>query len=101
MMRRLRPNIIALSAAAAIVTGVAIIGVALVPTLGHDNEHAAIAAIVGLATTANAGLMTLAGRIAEDPPPPAYPANELPALIAAIREAAAAQPPPEARHDDA
>lgn len=91
-MRRLRPNIIALTTIAGIVTVVAALGMAVVPIFGHSNPTAVIAAIAGLATTTNAGLLTLAGRIADDPPPPAYPASELHLLIAALREGAATKP---------
>ena len=96
-MRRLRPNIIALAGmitAIAIATMIAGVWLALAGK-GFDI----IGPIVGAAAVAKTGLLTLAGRIAEDPPPPAFPANELPALIAALRDAGV--PLPEARDDHA
>lgn len=98
-MRGLRPNIITLAGMITLLALAAIGAGAGLALAGVDET--AILAIAGTAGVAKTGLFTLAGRIIDEPPPPAYPANELPALIAAIREAAAAQPPTEVRRDDA
>ena len=96
-MRRLRPNIIAL---AGMVTAIVIASMGAIVGLRFAGADTHIyATVAGLAGVAITGLLTLAGRIAEDPPPPAFPANELPALIAALRDAGV--PLPETRDDHA
>lgn len=92
-MRRLRPNIIALTVAAGVV---AIFAMGFALWMGDANADNIISAIAGGYV---GGVLALAGRIVEDPPPPAFPANELPALIAALRDAGV--PLPETRDDHA
>ena len=90
-MRRLRPNIIALATIAGVVSVCAMLSITILAVF-KDDSVAVMTAIAGVAATMNTGLLTLAGRIADDPAPPAYPATELHLLIAALREGVAVQP---------
>lgn len=106
MLHRLRPNVLILAGMATIAATGALwlvlhyLGAADV--IGRLATNPELGVLLGLVIGATVGalvgsILTLAGQVATDPPPPAYPAAELPSLIRALRESDTppASPPPD------
>lgn len=94
MIAKLRPTVIILAAMAA---GCAMGGLAMFfahldtiqAAFKGSEEILSILIIAGISATVGAlvgSLLTLAGQVATDPPPPAYPAKELPDLVKVLRD---------------
>ena len=70
MRDKIRPNVIILALLTAIVT--VIFGVMLIGLIENSISNEILALLVGIGV---GGLMTLAGQVATDPPPPTIPAS--------------------------
>ena len=70
MRDKIRPNVIILALLTAIVT--VIFGVMLIGLIQAQISNEILALLVGIGV---GGLMTLAGQVATDPPPPTIPAS--------------------------
>lgn len=70
MRDKIRPNVIILALLTAIVT--VIFGVMLIGLIENNISNEILALLVGIGV---GGLMTLAGQVATDPPPPTIPAS--------------------------
>ena len=94
-LAKLRPNVLilavlaTLSATGALWLVMHYLGAANVLHGLNDNPEMGIllgAVIGGTVGILIGSLLTLAGQVAIDPPPPAYPAKELPDLVRVIQE---------------
>ena len=96
MLQRIRPTVIILAAMA---VGSGLGGLAMLlaylsqgsvlAIFDSDIQALDMLIIAGVSATIGAligSLCTLAGQVATDPPPPAYPAKELPSLVEALRK---------------
>lgn len=87
MIAKLRPNVLLI---ALMVTGLMAFG--LWATLAHVSGNTELTqdlmlVLLGYTVgSGSTGLLALAMRVAQDPPPPSYPAKELPDLVRALRE---------------
>ena len=70
MRDKIRPNVIILALLTAVVT--VIFGVMLIGLIENSISNEILALLVGIGV---GGLMTLAGQVATDPPPPTIPAS--------------------------
>ena len=70
MRDKIRPNVIILALLTAVVT--VIFGVMLIGLIENNISNEILALLVGIGV---GGLMTLAGQVATDPPPPTIPAS--------------------------
>ena len=70
MRDKIRPNVIILALLTAVVT--VIFGVMLIGLIQAQISNEILALLVGIGV---GGLMTLAGQVATDPPPPTIPAS--------------------------
>ena len=70
MRDKIRPNVIILALLTAVVT--VIFGVMLIGLIENSLSNEILALLVGIGV---GGLMTLAGQVATDPPPPTIPAS--------------------------
>ena len=73
---KIRPNVIILALMTAIVT--VIFGVMLIGLIENSISNEILALLVGIGV---GGLMTLAGQVATDPPPPTIPASTHEAMM--------------------
>ena len=73
---KIRPNVIILALMTAIVT--VIFGVMLIGLIDNQISNEILALLVGIGV---GGLMTLAGQVATDPPPPTIPASTHEAMM--------------------
>ena len=70
MRDKIRPNVIILALLTAVVT--VIFGVMLIGLIENSISNEILSLLVGIGV---GGLMTLAGQVATDPPPPTIPAS--------------------------
>ena len=70
MRDKIRPNVIILALLTAVVT--VIFGIMLIGLIENQISNEILALLVGIGV---GGLMTLAGQVATDPPPPTIPAS--------------------------
>jgi hypothetical protein len=73
---KIRPNVIILAILTAVVT--VIFGVMLIGLIENAISNEILALLVGIGV---GGLMTLAGQVATDPPPPTIPASTHEAMM--------------------
>ena len=76
MRDKIRPNVIILAVLTAVVT--VIFGVMLIGLIDTQISNEILALLVGIGV---GGLMTLAGQVATDPPPPTIPASTHEAMM--------------------
>ena len=76
MRDKIRPNVIILAVLTAIVT--VIFGIMLIGLIENQISNEILALLVGVGV---GGLMTLAGQVATDPPPPTIPASTHEAMM--------------------
>lgn len=76
MRDKIRPNVIILALLTAVVT--VIFGVMLIGLIDTQISNEILALLVGIGV---GGLMTLAGQVATDPPPPTIPASTHEAMM--------------------
>ena len=86
MIAKLRPNVLLIALMAVILAGYALTRL-LELFAGKEliTPELLIAGLAGTVGLCIGSLLTLAGQVATDPPPPSIPAKEFPEIVRAIR----------------